>query len=118
MRSIVVGGAGTIGKAAVNALVAVLHCVEDDDRGNPSAGWPARSRPGACRDCYTARPTRGRIETAARPSRDVYRGVRAYPSLQSRHRAVLRRVRARGARPGRAHHGAPLASRTPMTRWW
>ena len=47
MRSIMVGGAGTIGKAAVNALVAVLHCVEDDDRGNPSAGWPARSRPGA-----------------------------------------------------------------------
>ena len=36
MRIIVVGG-GTIGKAAVKALIAVLHCVEDDDRGNPSA---------------------------------------------------------------------------------
>jgi nucleoside-diphosphate-sugar epimerase len=48
VRIIVVGGAGTIGKAAVKALIAVLHCVEDDDRGNPSASRPARSRPGAC----------------------------------------------------------------------
>jgi len=46
VRSIVVGGAGTIGKAAVNALVAVLHCVEDDDRGNPLGGLACTLAPG------------------------------------------------------------------------